>query len=137
VAEQLSFISNILIKPHSLNLLMWRIKLKKKQAVAVATLVNAKTGIGARIVLTKNDASGTLGNSQLDHAAIEGARALLMHGTTKTLKLGPNGENRMDDVSVFVESFAPAPRMIIFGVHRFCRSCRANRKIYGLLRDRM
>ena len=106
-------------------------KIEDKHAVAVATLVNAKTGIGARIVLTKNEATGTLGNSQLNHAAIEGARALLMHGTTKTLKLGPNGENRMDDVSVFVESFAPAPRMIIFGAIDFAAAVARIGKFMG------
>jgi xanthine dehydrogenase accessory factor len=106
-------------------------KIEDKKAVAVATLVSAESGIGARIVLTKSDASGSLGNSQLDHAAIEGARALLNHGTTKTLKLGPNGENRMDDVSVFVESFAPAPRMIIFGAIDFAAAVARIGKFMG------
>jgi xanthine dehydrogenase accessory factor len=106
-------------------------KIEDKKAVAVATLVSAESGIGARIVLTKSDASGSLGNTQLDHAAIEGARALLNHGTTKTLKLGPNGENRMDDVSVFVESFAPAPRMIIFGAIDFAAAVARIGKFMG------
>lgn len=106
-------------------------KIQNKEAVAVATLVSAESGIGARIVLTKSDSSGSLGNPHLDHAAIEGSRALLNHGTTKTLKLGPNGENRMDDVSVFVESFAPAPRMIIFGAIDFAAAVARIGKFMG------
>jgi len=106
-------------------------KIEDKEAVAVATLVHAESGIGARIVLTKNAAKGSLGNSELDHAAIEGTRALLMHGTTKVLKLGPHGENRMDDVSVFVESFAPAPRMIIFGAIDFAAAVARIGKFMG------
>ena len=105
--------------------------IEQEQAVGVATLIYSEGGIGARIILTKSDANGTLGNSQLDHAAIEGARALLKHGTTKTLKLGPNGENRMDDVSVFVESFAPAPRMIIFGAIDFAAAVARIGKFMG------
>lgn len=106
-------------------------KIEEKEAIAVATLVNSEKFTGARIVLTKSNSSGSLGNSQLDYAAIEGARALLNHGTTKTLKLGPNGENRMDDVSVFVESFAPAPRMIIFGAIDFAAAVARIGKFMG------
>ena len=52
-------------------------------------------------------------------------------GLPKTLKLGPNGENRMDDVAVFVESFAPAPRMIIFGAIDFAAAVARIGKFMG------
>jgi len=105
--------------------------IEDKKAVGVATLVAGNSNVGTRIVLTKNDSHGSLGNEQLDFAAIEGARALLMHGTTKTLKLGPQGENRMDDLSIFVESFAPAPRMIIFGAIDFAAAVARIGKFMG------
>jgi len=105
--------------------------IEKEKAFALATLIHAEGGIGARIILTKSDANGTLGNSQLDYAAIEGARALLKHGTTKTLKIGTNGENRMDDVSIFIESFSPAPRMIIFGAIDFAAAVARIGKFMG------
>jgi xanthine dehydrogenase accessory factor len=56
---------------------------------------------------------------------------LLLRGTTKTLKLGANGENRMDDLSIFVESFAPAPRMIIFGAIDFAAAVARIGKFMG------
>ncbi|CAB4707018.1 unannotated protein [freshwater metagenome] len=105
--------------------------IEQEKAVGVATLIHSESGVGARIILTKTDAKGSLGNSQLDHAAIEGARALLMHGTTKALKLGLNGENRMDDLTIFVESFAPAPRMIIFGAIDFAAAVARIGKFMG------
>ncbi len=105
--------------------------IEKEKAFALATLIHAEGRIGARIILTKSDANGTLGNSQLDYAAIEGARALLKHGTTKTLKFGTNGENRMDDVSIFIESFSPAPRMIIFGAIDFAAAVARIGKFMG------
>jgi xanthine dehydrogenase accessory factor len=105
--------------------------LEVETAVGVATLVNGGNSDSARIVFTKSDAEGTLGNGKLDQAAIDGARALLSHGTTKTLKLGPNGENRMDEISVFVESFAPAPRMIIFGAIDFAAAVARIGKFMG------
>jgi len=102
-----------------------------KRAIAIATLVSPTTHIGARIILTKSKSDGSLGNPQLDHAAIEGARALLAHGRTKILKLGPNGENRMDDLSVFVESFAPPPKMVIFGAIDFAAAVARVGKFLG------
>jgi xanthine dehydrogenase accessory factor len=106
-------------------------KIESESAVGVATLVNGEGAIGSRIVLTKTEANGTLGNEGLDHAALESARAFLLRGTTKTVKLGVNGENRMDDLSIFVESFAPAPRMIIFGAIDFAAAVARIGKFMG------
>jgi xanthine dehydrogenase accessory factor len=106
-------------------------EIEDKQAIAIATLVSPTSNIGARIILTKSKSTGSLGNPQLDHAAIEGARALLTHGRTKILELGPNGENRMDDLSVFVESFAPPPKMVIFGAIDFAAAVARVGKFLG------
>jgi xanthine dehydrogenase accessory factor len=99
--------------------------------VGIATLVNGAGKIGSRIVFTKSDVDGTLGNAGLDHAATADARALLDQGKTKTIKLGVNGERRMDDLSIFVESFAPAPRMIVFGAIDFAAAVARIGKFLG------
>ena len=40
-------------------------------------------------------------------------------GRTGTLTYGPAGERRGEGLSVFVSSFAPAPRMLVFGAIDF------------------
>ena len=104
--------------------------IRAEKPVGVATLINGENA-GARITITKSEATGSLGNSGLDHSVIEDARGLLEQGKTKTIKLGPNGERRMDEVSIFVESFAPAPKMIVFGAIDFAAAVARIGKFMG------
>jgi xanthine dehydrogenase accessory factor len=62
---------------------------------------------------------GTLGSPRLDAAVVDDARGLLAAGTTGTLHLGQDGERRLDDTTVLVRSFAPPPRMLVFGAIDF------------------
>jgi xanthine dehydrogenase accessory factor len=88
--------------------------------VAVATLVAGSEGrVGRRLVVRPDSTSGSLGSDRLDDAVRDDARGLLVQGTTATLHYGPAGERRGDDVAVFVSSFAPHPRMIVFGAIDF------------------
>jgi len=99
--------------------------------VGIATLVAGGDELGSRIIITNESAMGTLGNRDLDHSVIEDARGLLAQGKTKTLKLGPNGERRMDQLSIFVESYAPAPKMIVFGAIDFAAAVSKIGKFLG------
>lgn len=47
------------------------------------------------------------------------ARGMLAHGQTGVRHYGSHGERRVDDVAVFVQSFAPPPRMLVFGAIDF------------------
>jgi xanthine dehydrogenase accessory factor len=47
---------------------------------------------------------------------------MLEQGLTGERHYGPRGERRMEDVSVFVQSFVPPPRMIVFGAIDFARA---------------
>ena len=47
------------------------------------------------------------------------ARGLLAAGSTGVLHLGADGERRLDDLAVLVESMAPPPRMLVFGAIDF------------------
>jgi xanthine dehydrogenase accessory factor len=88
--------------------------------VAVATLVSGSEGrVGRRLVIRPDATSGSLGSERLDDAVRDDARGLLVQGITATLHYGQSGERRGDDVAVFVSSYAPRPRMIVFGAIDF------------------
>ncbi|WP_127125570.1 XdhC family protein [Georgenia sp. SYP-B2076] len=75
--------------------------------------------VGRHVLLVDDEARGGTGDARLDEAVVDAARGLLEHGRNQMVHLGSHGERRMDEVSVFVESFAPAPRMIVFGAIDF------------------
>jgi xanthine dehydrogenase accessory factor len=60
-----------------------------------------------------------VGSARLDAAVRDDARGLLEQGRTAILHYGADGERRLDDISVFVSSYAPRPRMIVFGAIDF------------------
>jgi xanthine dehydrogenase accessory factor len=87
--------------------------------VAVATVVSVSSGsrpaVGARVLVWPDRAGGSLGVEGLDVAVVDDARGMLGTGVTGLRHYGPHGERRRDEVGVFVESYAPAPRMLVFG----------------------
>jgi xanthine dehydrogenase accessory factor len=88
--------------------------------VAVATLVSGDDErVGRRLVVRPDSVIGSLGSDRLDDAVRDDARGLLQQGTTATIHYGPHGERRGDDIAVFVSTFAPRPRMIVFGAIDF------------------
>src|SRR4029450_6512475 len=62
---------------------------------------------------------GTLGSPAVDAAVAADARGLLASGRSETLSYGPDGQRRGEGMRVFVSSFAPAPRMMVFGAIDF------------------
>ncbi len=62
---------------------------------------------------------GDLGSRRADDAVVDDARGLLAAGRTETLTYGPDGERRGEGMRVFVASYAPKPRMIVFGAIDF------------------
>jgi xanthine dehydrogenase accessory factor len=89
--------------------------------VAVATLISGVDDerVGKRLVVRPDGVAGTLGSPRLDDAVRDDAQGLLRQGTTGIVHYGPDGERRGDDVAVFVASYAPKPRMIVFGAIDF------------------
>lgn len=87
--------------------------------VAVATVVSGARA-GAHLVLRPDTMTlGSLGSSRLDDAVRDDALGLLVQGRTGLLHYGPDGERRGDAIEVFVASYAPKPRMIVFGAIDF------------------
>jgi xanthine dehydrogenase accessory factor len=93
------------------------------EPVAVATVVerpdDAAAQLGSRLVIWPDRVAGSLGSHRLDAAVTDDARGLLAAGHTSVLRLGPDGERRLDTLAVLVESMAPPPRMLVFGAIDF------------------
>jgi xanthine dehydrogenase accessory factor len=64
-------------------------------------------------------ASGGLGSDRADDAVVDDARGLLANGRSETLEYGPDGQRRGEGMRVFVASYAPVPRMLVFGAIDF------------------
>ncbi len=127
---------------------------ERGEPVAVATVIAGPGQIGARRVIWAGDAeaasagqaarpdtagdawhvgaSGTLGSGpRLDAAVDDDARGMLAQGLTGIRRYGAQGERRGDELSVFVSSFAPAPRMLVFGAIDFAAAVARVGKFLG------
>ncbi len=90
------------------------------EPVALATIVVGRPDqIGRHLVIWPEHSVGSLGSTRIDDAVRDDARGSLAHGRTGTLTYGPNGERRGEGLQIFVASFAPAPRMLVFGAIDF------------------
>jgi len=134
---------------------------ERGEPVAVATVIAGPGQIGARRVIWAGDAvagsgpdeveglaweggeglgrdswqagaSGTLGSGpRLDAAVDDDVRGMLAQGLTGIRRYGAHGERRGDELSVFVNSFAPAPRMLVFGAIDFAAAVARVGKFLG------
>jgi xanthine dehydrogenase accessory factor len=88
--------------------------------VAVATVVAGPVErLGKRLVIWPDRSEGGTGSARLDDAVRDDARGLLDAGRNAILHYGVDGQRRGEGLDVFVESFAPPPRMIVFGAIDF------------------
>ena len=100
--------------------------------VAVATVISGPGVLGARRIIQAGTATGTLGaGDRLDEAVDDDARGMLAQGLTGVRHYGEHGERRLDDLSVFVQSFAPPPRMLVFGAIDFAAAVARAGKFLG------
>jgi xanthine dehydrogenase accessory factor len=107
--------------------------------VSVATVTAGPGRIGARRVVwgtapqTRPPCEpASLGaGSRLDDAVDDDVRGMLAQGLTGTRRYGAHGERRGDELSVFVNSFAPPPRMLVFGAIDFAAAVAKVGKFLG------
>jgi xanthine dehydrogenase accessory factor len=105
--------------------------LRAQEPVALATVVEGPH-LGAKLlVLPGAEPQGTLGDPGLDRVVARDALGELEAGLTSTRHYGEHGEAREREVSVFIESFAPPPRMIIFGAVDFTAALTRVAKVLG------
>lgn len=90
--------------------------------VTVATVTDGPAPRGATLAVWPDRVAGTLGTPGLDVAVTADARGELALGATGLRHYGPHGERREDAVSVFLHSFAPPPRMLVFGAIDYAAS---------------
>jgi xanthine dehydrogenase accessory factor len=107
--------------------------LEAEAPVALATVIEGPAQqVGAKLLVQPGgDVLGTLGDPDLDRVVARDALGELAAGLTATRHYGPHGEARQRELSVFVESFAPPPRMIIFGAVDFTAALARVGKILG------
>jgi len=127
---------------------------RAEEPVAVATVIAGPGRVGARrVIWTAGHAAGPAGNGsgaaggpepevrpssgtlgsggRLDEAVDDDARGMLAQGLTGVRRYGPDGERRRDELSVFVQSFAPPPRMLVFGAIDFAAAVAREGKFLG------
>jgi xanthine dehydrogenase accessory factor len=110
----------------------WHGALADQSPVAIATVIEGPEGTtGGKLLVSPEDRVGSSGNEDLDKAVVEAARGMLEGGRTETVHFGPRGQRRMEDVAVFIQSFAPAPRMYVFGAIDFASAVAKVGKFMG------
>ena len=93
--------------------------IKADRAIGLVTVISGP-GTGAKLLVGPDGPmEGTLGDPDLDRVAGRDAVGALASGITEVRHYGPHGEAREDTVTVFVESYASQPRMLIFGAVDF------------------
>jgi xanthine dehydrogenase accessory factor len=94
--------------------------IRDETPVAVATVVSGPgERLGKRLIVWEDRVEGGTGSDRLDGAVGDDARGLLASGRNATITYGVDGQRRGEGLMVFVESFAPPPRMIVFGAIDF------------------
>ena len=114
---------------------------ERGEPVAVATVISGPGQAGARRVIWGDPARESTGSLaagmdlapgvDLDAAADEDVRGMLAQGVTGIRHYGAHGERGGDELSVFVNAFAPAPRMYVFGAIDFAAAVARVGKFLG------
>lgn len=108
---------------------------RAEHPVALAEVVEGPDDfLGNKILVQPGpptEVEGSLGDTDLDRVVVRDVLGELAAGLTGTRHYGLHGEARERDLSVFIESFAPPPRMIIFGAVDFTAALARVAKILG------
>ncbi|MEU0937897.1 XdhC/CoxI family protein [Embleya sp. NPDC005971] len=106
--------------------------------VAAARVVAGPAGLLGRVIAVVADAgaTGTYGaDPALDAAVVATARAMLHAGRTGSTTLRPDGrpcpEAGPDDLTIFVESRTPPPRLLVYGAIDFAAAVTRVGKLLG------
>lgn len=94
---------------------------RRDEPVAVATAVEHPdpAAVGRHLLVRPESTSGGLGSERVDAAVADDARGMLASGRSGVLEYGPRGQRRGEGLRVFVNSFEPPPRMLVFGAIDF------------------
>jgi xanthine dehydrogenase accessory factor len=91
--------------------------------------------LGAKLLVVPTDSApeivGSLGNPDLDRVVTRDVLAAVESGLTVSRHYGKRGEARQTSVEVFIEVFAPPPRLIIFGAVDFTAALASVGRLLG------
>jgi xanthine dehydrogenase accessory factor len=105
--------------------------LRGNRPVALASVTDGP-GLGTKLLVDpSSEPVGSLGDPDLDRVVARDALGELEAGLTVTRHYGPHGEARERVVEVFIESFAPAPHLVIFGAVDFTAALARAGKLLG------
>ncbi|MFZ2502879.1 MAG: XdhC/CoxI family protein, partial [Nocardioides sp.] len=109
-----------------------------ERPVVVATVIEHPdpARIGLHLVLrphteSGDEVSGTLGSARADTAVAADLRGMLAAGRTGTLGYGPEGQRGGLGLTLFVASYTPRPRMLIFGAIDFAGAMARQGRLLG------
>ena len=105
--------------------------IKDETPIAMATIVAGPHAGRSFVVEPGVPPDGSLGDPDLDRVVTRDVVAELDAGTSGVRHYGEHGEARQDEVSVFVETYAPPPRMLIFGAVDFTAALVRVAKVLG------
>ncbi|MDJ0378573.1 XdhC family protein [Cryobacterium sp. PH31-L1] len=91
------------------------------RTVGVATVIEHPDAawIGRHLVVRPDGCEGSLGSERANRAIGDDTQGLLAAGRNTTLTYGPDGERRGEGLEVFFASYAPRPRLLVFGAIDF------------------
>ena len=115
---------------------IWADSIAAAEPVCLVTVVKAEgaaaDSVGNKLLVRPAKPSiGTLGHPELDRVVERDALAELEVGRSGVRNYGAEGQQREDDLTVFIESQAPPPRMIIFGAVDFTAALASTAKLLG------
>jgi xanthine dehydrogenase accessory factor len=85
----------------------------------------------SELVITPTDVDGTFGDAALDAAVTDRVRELLALGLTAVISVEQSGPDPSTRIDLFVESFAPPPKLLVFGAIDFASSVARIGKFLG------
>lgn len=105
--------------------------IRSLRPAALATIIDGPGTGNKLLVRPDHDVLGHLGDADLDRVVTRDALGELAAGTTVVRHYGAHGEARERVVSVFIESFAPPARMLVFGAVDFTAALVRAAKVVG------
>lgn len=101
--------------------------------VGIATVIEHPDAsrLGRKLAILPLQTGGSLGSLRADQAVADDALGLLAAGRSGVLTYGPEGERLDTGMSVFLNAFAPPPRMLVFGAIDFAAALSRLGKFLG------
>jgi xanthine dehydrogenase accessory factor len=104
--------------------------LRQRRPAAFVTVIDGPH-LGASMLVEPASVRGSLGDTDLDRVAARDALGELEAGTNAVRHYGEHGEARESTVAVFIESFAPPARLLVFGAVDFTKALVRVAKVLG------